>query len=222
MTCHWHRQYLCQFRYSNNQKVNMTMPLNSFQIHWHNVSIAAFLFVLFQVTPACAEFDGKYTIALVDHNDQETVIGDISFHADGSNSNFKLDLDAPVFSDHFLSMRPFRCIEGPEDWYCYLPYPYDLRRVINNGDFVDLEYALLFISKQPGEFGIDAWNGRYYKLRSPENAATGNALLEGTLYEVDLNMLAAPPEGAFARPIADKHLTEADANSQRFPKIRIR
>lgn len=164
-----------------------------------------------------AQLNGTRQVALVDQEDQETIIGMVHFVDANDLTSFKVDLDADVFADHFLSMRPFRCIEGPQAWSCHLPYPYDSRLLIGPDDFVDLEYALLFIDKKPTEFGINAWNGRYYKLNLLDDGT-----IEGVLHEVDLNILASPPEGAFARPIAEKDLTEADAQSHRFPKLRIR
>lgn len=166
---------------------------------------------------AQADLEGTRTIALIDKAGEETVIGTVLFTPAADKASFTIDLETDVFTDHFLSMRPFRCIEGPEDWACHLPYPYDIRRIVSSDDLIDLEYALLFIAKKPTEFGIDAWNGRYYRL-----SIADNGVIDGKLHEVDLNLLASPPEQAFSRPLQDKHLNEADPDSHRFPALRIR
>jgi len=66
----------------------------------------------------------------------------------------------------------------------------------------DLEYDLLFLHKTHQEYGIDAWNGLYFKL-----AVSGDGLT-GELRETDLNVLQAPPEDGDLRPIDPNELYE--------------
>ena len=39
----------------------------------------------------------------------------------GDVYSYKLEIDDSKFSNHFLSMRPFKCFEGPKQMLCYLP-----------------------------------------------------------------------------------------------------
>ena len=104
-----------------------------------------------------ADFPPNASIYLVDAQQSETKVGDISFtDIDDGKTVVRVEIDNDQFTDHFLSMRPFRCIEGDTEWFCYLQYPYNLRSVITVDDLSDLEYQLLFLLKKPTEFGIHA------------------------------------------------------------------
>ncbi len=120
-----------------------------------------------------------------------------------------------VFSDEFLSMRPFKCIHQNEQMLCHLVYPYEKLGYITQQDLTDLEYDLLFLHKSASEYGINAWNGLYYRLQLDTSGLTGS------LREVDLNILAAPPEQGDLRPITADMLYEADPAQHLFPYIRI-
>jgi hypothetical protein len=118
------------------------------------------------------------------------------------------------FTDHFLSMRPFKCLEGPDKHWCHVPYPYENARNIS-ADLVDLEYDLLFIWKGASEYGIDTLNGIYYVL-----APTG-AGFTGAVHEIDLGLLAVPPAPGELRPVAAGDLHEADPDSHWLPHLEI-
>jgi len=120
--------------------------------------------------------------------------------------------DTP-FSDHFLSMRPFRCLEGPKKHWCHVPYPYEIARNVS-ADLTDLEYDFLFVWKDSTEYGINMWNGVYYKL---EEAADGQ--LVGILHEIDMGVLAVPPSEGDLRPVTQKHLFEGDPDSHWLPRM---
>lgn len=128
---------------------------------------------------------------------------------------YRVELDSAKFGDEFLSMRPFRCLEGPQGNLCHLPYPYDIRRHITATDLVDLEYDLLFLRQNPGEYGINAWNGIYYRLTA------GPTGLQGTLHEVDLNVLAVPPPAGERRPIRSAQLNATDAAAHWLPRLTV-
>ena len=159
-------------------------------------------------------------IFLIDRQQQQVKIGDVTF-ADADNAEsttgIAVTMDYSAFNDHFLSMRPFKCIEGESEWFCHLPYPYDTRALISETDLTDLEYQLLFIRKTPTEFGIDAWNGLYYQLTLNEDGSMTGDLLEG-----DLNVLASPPEEPYARPIDLNEFIEAEASRRLFPGLIIK
>jgi len=125
-------------------------------------------------------------------------------------------MDGVDFVDQFLSMRPFKCLTGAQDWYCYLAYPYQLHNTVTANNLRDLEYNLLFIKKSKEEFGIDAWNGIYYRLSIDESGTITGAMSQG-----DLNVLQSPPE-AYSYPIDPNEFFTDDAAKQRFPTLIIK
>ncbi|MCH9808995.1 MAG: hypothetical protein K0U74_14820 [Alphaproteobacteria bacterium] len=161
--------------------------------------------------------EGTKTIYLVDAAGKEYPIGDVDFSSKEGASRISVQINEKKFVEKFLSMRPFRCIDGKKQTVCYLPYPYKLKDKITNQDLVDLEYRLLFLHKGPTDYGIDAWNGLYYKL-----SITEDATLKGALHEADFNVLAVPPDVEFSRPIGPVDLTEAEEGRHRFPGLVIR
>ena len=164
-----------------------------------------------------ADFPESANIYLVDSKQKEVKIGDVGFiDTDNGGTSVQVNIDTSVFTDHFLSMRPFRCIEGEAEWFCYLEYPYDLRAVVTKDDLSDLEYQLLFIRKTPSEFGIDAWNGLYYKLELSDDGTINGKLLEG-----DLNSLQSPPAEKYAKPVDLNEFIPADKSRRLFPSIKI-
>jgi hypothetical protein len=158
---------------------------------------------------------GSKTISLLEVNNEALKIGTVNFHNDNDKIRYEITFDKTVFSDEFLSMRPFKCIRKPKQMICHLIYPYKKQGYINNNDLTDLEYDLLFLHKTPNEYGINAWNGLYYDLN-----LSGNGI-NGVLKEVDLNVLAAPPEDDNLRAITEDMLYEADPEIHLFPKLTI-
>ena len=111
-------------------------------------------------------------------------------------------------------MRPFRCLEGPQKHWCHVPYPCAIDRSLGE-DVVDLEYDFLFVWKGGTEYGINLWNGVYYKLAEQDGA------LIGAMHEMDMNLLAVPPAAGEMRPIASKHLHQAEPDSHWLPVMVI-
>ena len=164
-----------------------------------------------------ADFPEQANIYLLDSNNKETRIGEMNFTGtDNDLTAIQVNIDTDAFTEHFLSMRPFRCIEGESEWFCYLKYPYDLRSVITADDLSDLEYQLLFIRKTPSEFGIDAWNGLYYKLSLHDDGSITGKLLEG-----DLNSLQSPPAEKYAKPVDLEEFIPGSKTKRLFPALRI-
>ena len=126
--------------------------------------------------------------------------------------------DDSQFGDYFLSMRPFKCVETPEQLLCHLPYPYKNEHVISADNLGGLEYQFLFIRKAPNDYGINPWYGVYYKMQWADGVGGS---IKGTLYETDLDILAAPPSDPNARPITEVELHEADADIHVFPNLVI-
>ena len=157
-------------------------------------------------------------IALVDQEGIEHEIGTVSFSEAGADgaSGIVVDLDGDDFSDHFLSMRPFRCLTDESEWFCYLPYTYEIKNTVSTNSLTDLEYHLLFILKLPAKFGIDAWDGLYYSLSLQDDGS-----IEGMLLQGDLNVLASPPApGSY--PIDLDEFIADGRDDRRFPAIVIR
>lgn len=165
-----------------------------------------------------APFPESATVYLIKNDNTELAIGKIQFGtAVDGKTGFTIDMDNSVFTEHFLSMRPFRCLESESEWFCFLPYPYDLRNTISIDDLSDLEYQLLFIKKTPQDFGIDAWNGLYYQLSLKDDQT-----IEGTLLEGDLNSLQSPPSEKYAKPVDLGEFIEASTTKRLYPSLIIR
>ena len=74
---------------------------------------------------ACAwEFEGTRTLAMHTREGQTLRIGTVEFVPEGDRYRFTLNLDHARFTDHFLSMKEFKCLESPVEIQCHaLPYP---------------------------------------------------------------------------------------------------
>jgi hypothetical protein len=140
--------------------------------------------------PAVAfEFSGTRQIQARLRDGRLVQIGQVRFEPQpGGSVSFAMTWEHKVFTDHFLSMREFKCLDGPGEIACLVPYPHRHPRTIERGDLVWLEHNLLFMFKQPSEFGAKLWNGMYFRLR-----AQGDKLV-GVPMSVDLNLIAAPPD----------------------------
>ena len=144
-------------------------------------------------------------------------VASIDFTENSGAWEYKMTMASDLFSDHFLSMRPFKCFEGPTYMLCYLPYPYPKTQQIKSGMLTDLEYDLLFIHRQSGEYGINPWNGVYYQLRLNEAAGEIN----GELREVNLDILAAPPAAGVSYPIRPVDLVDVEPDGHAYPTLLI-
>ena len=138
-------------------------------------------------------------------------IASLSIADDGT---YTTDL-APVFTEHFLSMRPFKCLEGPQKHWCHVPYPYEIRRDLSE-DLTDLEYDFLFLWKGATEYGINMWNGVYYQIE-----AQADGSMVGVLYDMDMDDLSVPPPAGELRPIREADLYEGDPDSHWLPRLVI-
>lgn len=178
--------------------------------------LAVMLILLAGDAVAEAGSERRLGIHLHPRQGEPIALGTLTLIPRESGYDYALQLDSPRFTDQFLSMRPFRCLAGPGEMLCHLPYPYSLTRHITDDDLTDLEYDLLFLRKSASEYGINAYNGVYYRLRWDGDG------LRGELHEVDLNPLAVPPEAGETRPIRAGDLYEADPGAHWLPEIRMR
>lgn len=152
---------------------------------------------------------GEKTVYLVPSEGERIAVAQVTFAEDGG---YSVVWDDSKFGDFFLSMRPFKCLEGPEKLWCRVGYPYEIKRSIAE-DLIDLEYDLLFVWKKASDYGINMWNGVYYRLGDEDGR------LIGVLHEMDMDVLAAPPDDGSLRPIADDHLDEGDPDSHWLPRL---
>jgi hypothetical protein len=188
-----------------------------------DVLLTSFTTAIVATMPSAAIADntellGEKSIYLVEADGKEHKIGKAEFASEnGGATAISVELDDSRFAEKFLSMRPFRCIDGTKQTVCHLPYPYPLKDRITADNLSDLEYRLLFLHKGPTDYGIDAWNGIYYKL-----SISNQGQVTGALHEADFNVLAAPPEKPFSRPIGTADLEEGEPGRHRFPKLIIR
>jgi len=171
---------------------------------------------LFMASSVSAEpLSGVRDVLLHSADEAPMRVARISFEPADDGAAYSIEWDDTVFEDHFLSMRPFKCLEGAEKLWCRVPYPYANARMATYDDLTDIEYDLMFVWKNEGEYGIDLWNGVYYDI-SPSGD-----ILVGTMNDFDMNIIASPPEDGNLRPIEAGDLEEADADSHWLPKLTI-
>jgi hypothetical protein len=170
----------------------------------------------FLANPANAELpSGKRKIILKSET-ENLEIGTVTFEGTNKTRKISIVMKDEIYHDEFLSMRPFKCIESTVRYYCHLPYPYEWKGEISETDLVDLEYALLFVQKQPTAYGINLWNGIYYQLK-----LEADGKMTGVLNEVDMDTLASPPPKGEMRPINKSHINAASPEGQWLPKLVI-
>ena len=162
-----------------------------------------------------ADLSGKKQIKLVELDGRTHAVAEIEFKPSASGASYKIIWKDEPFSDHFLSMRPFKCLEGTTKYWCRVPYPYEIKRQVSKSDLTDLEYDLLFIWKGAKEYGINMWNGVYYKISAKDGK------LIGTINEMDMDRLSAPPDDGNLRPIREQDLEPGEPESHWLPKLVI-
>lgn len=150
-------------------------------------------------------------VFLEDQDGTRLKIATLSIAADGA---YDVVMQDEAFADHFLSMRPFKCLEGPEKNWCHVPYPYEINRNIAD-ELTDLEYDFLFLWKGKTEYGINMWNGVYYQIEDE------GGTLRGTIHEMDMDLLSAPPDAGVLRPLRAQDIHESDPESHWLPRLTI-
>lgn len=165
---------------------------------------------------AAFEFSGDHRVVALTGDGLRTVVADLNLSPQGDGSaTFTLRWRTERMTDHFLSMREFKCLPGGTEISCQVPYPYPHPRVVAAGRLTWLEHELLFLHKSPAEFGARLWNGLYFQLREE-----GPALV-GTPMAVDLNEISAPPADASRPPYgpAQRHAVPEGARWLRELRI---
>ena len=69
--------------------------------------------------------------------------------------------------------------------------------------------------KSPSEYGINMWNGIFYKLN------VDGQEVHGIVTEVDMNILASPPDN-LDEPFAEDEIFEADLSNYVYPRVLIK
>ena len=160
---------------------------------------AGLALLLLAAAPLASAWEWAGTKQLVAHtrDGQRIVLGRVHFESAAAPQTFAFDLrlDAERFTDHFLSMKEFKCIEGRTELSCHVPYPYPQPGTVTPTNLAWLEHSLLFLTKQPSEFGAKLWNGVYYQFElTPQG-------LRGRPQAVDLNRISAPPDRPEVPPL---------------------
>ena len=152
--------------------------------------------------------EGTRTITAVFRDGHQVPIGTVTFSSQANNVvGFNVVMDYSTFTDYFLSMKEFKCLEG-EEVSCHVAYPYKNPQTITQGDLSWLEHSLLFLYKKPREFGAKLWNGTYYAFKPTSKGLIGYA------QAVDLNYISAPSNTPNIPPYAaDKRVDTPNARS---------
>jgi hypothetical protein len=164
--------------------------------------------------------EGARQLVLHGAEGRRVVIGRVVFTAlPGGDRRFALALDSAAFTDHFLSMREFKCVDGRTELLCHAPYPYERGDTVSAGaapGWAWLEHSLLFLYKKPGEFGARLWNGVYWQLRQ-----RSDGVIEGLPQAVDLNLIAAPPARRDLPPYRAALRDDMPAGARAFERLTI-
>lgn len=166
------------------------------------------------VAPAGA-FEGEKTVYAEPADGEPVAIGKVTFAPKGDALSYVFDLNESVLSEHFLSMRPFKCLDLDSQTVCHLPYPYELTGEVQPPDWRDLEYRLLFLFKDAGEYGVNFANGYYFRFERD-----GDRLI-GTRHETDMDQLASPPPDDVRYPLDEAELYISEGDSHQLHRLVI-
>jgi hypothetical protein len=99
---------------------------------------------------------------------------------------------------------------------CHVPYPYNNPATVSETNYDWLEHHLLFLFKQPKDFGAKLWNGLYFRFERDE---TG---LVGLPQAVDLNQISAPPDDLLTPPFGVAERSEVTPGSHWIERLLVR
>jgi hypothetical protein len=170
--------------------------------------------------PAIAwDLNGTRSITIHSRDGQSIPIGSVNFKPAGSAATDRIavtvQMDHSRFKDFFLSMKEFKCLEGAEEIFCHVPYPYANPGTVTATDFAWLEHALMFMFKAQAEFGAKLWNGVYFKLALTEKGLVGRP------QAVDLNQIGAPPTDTSVPPYGPRERSDIAPEARLFNRITI-
>ncbi|MEW5056651.1 MAG: hypothetical protein AB1Y25_03425 [Cycloclasticus sp.] len=173
------------------------------------------LSVLFSSSVLSEPLSGQKNVYLQSGAGELLLIAEISFQPVDDKIHYQLTIVDEVFSNQFLLMRPFQCLMGAAQVMCHVPYPYLKKGFVLKSDLRDLSYDLLFLHKKPSEYGINLWNGMFYKFELLDDTVVGS------VFEVDMNIIASPPDNA-EEPFPADEIFSADMANYVYPKILIK
>ncbi len=149
----------------------------------------ALLAVTAWLPAAAQQLSGSKQIKLHARDGTSVVVGEVHFKPQaGGRTGFEVQIARETMSDHFLSMREFKCLKGDGEVLCAVPYPYRQPGSIGEGDLAWLEHSLLWLRNKPSDYGVRLSEGVYFALTP---TAQG---FEGRLQAVDLQYIGAPPD----------------------------
>lgn len=160
------------------------------------------------------DFAGTKHVVAHTRDGTDVAIGTVAFTPNGSGYGYKLDMDMKPFKEFFLSMRPFKCLDGADVW-CYVPYPYDHPHAVTAKDLSWLEHDLLFFWKTPTSYGAKMDNGLIYGFH-----AVGDALV-GKPQAISLDKIASPPSDPKVPPYAAADRDDVGDGSRWIESLRI-
>lgn len=163
---------------------------------------------------AASTLDGVKDIVLHARDGKSIVIGRVTFTPQGDKARFKIDFDDSKFTQYFLSMREFKCVEGPEV-VCHVPYPYPNPDVVTASDLSWLEHALLFFYKSPADYGAKMSHGLIYSLSMNGDRLTGKP------ESIDLDEIAIPPDDQSAAFFTRDHRYEIQPGARWIENLTI-
>ena len=176
------------------------------------------LLALLLALPAMAwELSGVKSISAQTREQQLIPLGTVEFKPlPNGRSSIRLTMDYTRFTDHFLSMKEFKCLESATEVLCHVPYPYKNPATVSDKDYAWLEHSLLFLFKQPKDFGAKLWNGLYYRFERDD------AGLVGLPQAVDLNQISAPPDDLQTPPYGGSDRSDVAPGSHWIERLVIR
>lgn len=165
-------------------------------------------------------FSGDKTVFAVMGDGSRIHIARLRFTpAAGGAASYELQLQHEPFTDHFLSMREFKCLAGGPEISCYVPYPYANPRTVGPGssaaELAWLEHGLMFLHKSPAEFGAKLWNGLIFGFK------VDGARLVGTPQAIDLNEIASPPRDLKRPPFGKAQRHEVPEGTRWLRRLEI-
>lgn len=163
------------------------------------------------------DLNGEKALIAQTRDGARTRIGSVFFAPapQAGRTAFRVKMDPTVLRDYFLSMREFKCLPAEAEVSCFVPYPYAQPATIAEGDLAWLEHSLLFLYKQPRDFGAKLWNGMIFKLTPTDKGFVGQP------QAVDLNRISAPPDDLNTPPFGKLDRDDFAPGARWLAELRI-
>ena len=160
--------------------------------------------------------NGEKALNVLTRDGRAHRLGSVVFESlPSGRTRFAVKMDHSILQDFFLSMREFKCLPAEAEVTCVVPYPYAHPGTIAPGELVCLEHNLLFLFKQPRDFGAKLWNGMIFRLTPTAKGFVGSP--QG----VDLNDISAPPDDLSKPPYDQFDRTDFAPGERWVSELRI-